>query len=346
MPLTLLRAPESTVPYVVFGKLPNRADFVRINATHPAATEFDEFIQNTLEQFRTQVDWEERYDFAPVIDFCYPTRDQRWAFVGALLSSCDQTRRRYPLVAALVLPASSLGSERRLLPIAGEVFFEGLREQLSTAIDNSVEAMACRQFLEGHAALWSTGTDDLPLAGEIVKQFMDTHHPSILEGQLAAEHPGSTLLQALLNIAFYRDFLRRFNNPAAIQVLDLPLRGARGEAALHASAWLTLLAALSGAQEPWNGGFLLRQGRDSARLFATFGRMPEKALLLAMGGTTREDTRLNLADEQKTWQAHKLYAETAYALDRVLSDPDLNLSQMFAFLKDASQKIALSGNAS
>lgn len=344
MPLTLLRAPENTVPHVVFGKLPNRADFVRINATHPAAIEFDAFIQSTLEQLRTQADWEERYDFAPVIDFCYPSRDQRWAFIGALLSSCDQTRRRYPLVTGLVLQASNIGSERRLLPIAGEVFFEGLREQLSTAIDNSVEAMACRQFLEGHAALWSAGTDDLPLAGEIVKQFMDTSHPSILEGQLATEQPGSTLLQALLNIAFYRDFLRRFNNLAASQILDLPLQGARGEAALHASAWLTLLAALSGAQEPWNGGFLLKQGRDNARLFATFGRMPERALLLAMGGSTREDTRLNLAEEQKTWQAHKLYAETAYALDRVLSDPEVKLSQACAFLKEASQKIALFGS--
>jgi len=232
------------------------------------------------------------------------------------------------------------------MPIACEVFYEGLREQLCTAVDNSVEAMACRQFLESQAALWSTGIDDLPLAGEIVKQFMDTHHPSVLEHRLDAEHPGSTLLQALLNIAFYRDFLRRFNSPSAIQVLDLPLQGARGEAALHASAWLSLLSALSGSMEPWSGGFLLKQGRDSARLLATFGRMPEAALLLALGGEVRDGTRLNLDAEQKTWQSHKLYAETAYALDRVLTDSALTLSQLRVFLKDASQKIAFSGNQS
>jgi type VI secretion system protein ImpM len=335
MALTLLRTQESAIPYVVFGKLPNRADFVRINATHPVATEFDEFIQTVMEQFRTQENWEERYDFAPVIDFCYPTRDQKWVFIGALLSSCDQSKRRYPLVAGAAFPAQVLGAERRLMPIACEVFYEGLREQLSNAIDNSVEAMACRQFLESQTAAWGGGASDLPLAGEIVKQFMDVNNPYILETRLAEKFPPGTLMQALLNLAFYRDFLRRFSNPAAIQVIELPLQGGRGEAALHATAWLSLLSALSGSAEPWSGGFLLKQGRDNARLYATFGRMPEKTLLVAMGSETREDTRLNLRLEQKTGLSHKLYAETAYAMDRILSDPGLTLSNLLVFLRDA-----------
>jgi type VI secretion system protein ImpM len=344
MALTLLRPQESSIPYVVFGKLPNRPDFVRINATHPVATEFDEFIQNVMEHFRTQEGWEERYDFASVIDFCYPTRDQKWLFTGALMSSCDQSKRRFPLVAGVAFPAQVIGGERRLMPIACEVFFEGLREQLSTAIDNSVEAMACRQYLESQTATWSIGANDIPLAGEIVKHFMDTQHPAILETLLAEKYPPGTLMQALLNIAFYRDFLRRFNNPAAIQVIELPLQGGRGEAALHACAWLSLLAAISGSTEPWHGGFLLKQGRDSARLYATFGRMPEKTLMVAMGGETRDDTRLNLHAEQKTWQSHRLYAETAYAMDRVLADPGLTLTNLQFFLKETGQKIANAGS--
>lgn len=343
MALTLLRAQESTIPHVVFGKLPNRADFIRVNATHPAATEFDEYVQTMLEQFRMQEGWEERYDFAPVIDFCYPTRDQRWVLTGALLSSCDQSKRRYPLVAGAAFPAAMLGTERRLMPIACEVFFEGLREQLSTAIDNSVEAMACRQFLEAQAASWSNGVNDLPLAGEIVKRFMDSHHPSALEVLLAEKYPPGTLMQALLNLAFYRDFLRRFNNPSSMQVIEVPLQGARGEAALHACAWLSLLSALSGSNEPWSGGFFLRQGRDSAKLYATFGRMPEKTLLVAMGGETWEESRLVLHAEQKTWQAHKLYPETAYALERTLMDPAITLTGLQSFLRLVSQKIAASG---
>jgi len=341
MALTLLRAPESSIPPVVFGKLPNRPDFVRINATHPVATEFDEFVQTVLEQLRTQVDWEERYDFAPVIDFCYPSRDQKWVFTGALLSSHDQSRRRYPLVAGAAFPAQTLGQARSLMPIACEVFFEGLREQLSNAIDNSVEAMACRQFLEAQTASWSSGATDLPLAAEIVQNFLDGHHPAVLEARLPTAL--SSLGQALLNISFYRDFLRRFCAPSALQVIELPLQGGRGEAALHACAWLSILAAIAGSAEPWSGGFLLKQGRDHARLYASLGRMPERALLLAMGGEIPEGARLDLTSEQTTWQAHKLYAETAYAMERLMADPALTLSSLLVFLCNAEQKIASAG---
>ena len=338
MALKLLRATESSIPPVVFGKLPNRPDFVRINATHPVATEFDQLIQSVLVQYRTQQGWEERYDFAPVIDFCYPSKDQRWVFTGALLSSHDESKRRYPFVAGAVFPAETLGTERRLMPIACEVFFEGLREQLSNALDNSVEAIACRQFLESQTAIWSSGATDLPLASEIVGHFLASHPPSVLETP-----SNGSLEQMLLNIAFYRDFLRRFNSHADLQVIELPLQGGRGEAALHASAWLSILSALAGTTEPWTGGFLLKQGRDSAQLYTSYGRMPEMALLIAMGGEGRPDARLNISSEQKTWQAHKLYAETAYAMERLLSDPELTLASLLVFLGNAGQKIAIAG---
>lgn len=340
MGLSLRRTTDNPITSVVFGKLPSRPDFVRISATHPVATEFDELIQSGLEQYRTQECWEERYDFAPVVDFCYPSRDQKWVFTGALLSSHDQSTRRYPFVAGVTFPAQAIGSERRLMPIACELFFEGLREQLSNAIDSSAEAEACRVYLESQTATWSNGTNDLPLASEIVKHFLDGRHPSVLEGVLA---PG-TLAQALLNISFYRDFLRRFYSSSALQVIEIPLQGGRGEAALHASAWLSILSAISGPAEPWNGGFLLKQGRDSARLYAFYGRMPERAILMAMGGDVHESVRLDLRSEQKTWQAHKLYAETAYALERLVQDPSLTLSALLAFLGKVGQKIAAAGS--
>ena len=344
MALNLLRVPESSISPTVFGKLPHRADFIRINATHPVAVEFDERIQHALERFRIQEGWEERYDLAPIIDFCCPSGDQKWVFAGAWLSSHDQSTRRYPLVAGAAFPAQALGSERGLMPIACEVFFEGLREQLLNALDNSVEAMACRQFLEAQTAIWSSGATDFPLAFEIVQHFMDGHHPSVLEGPLAAAPTPGRLSQALLNLAFYRDFLRRFFVPSSSQVIELPLQGGRGEAALHASAWLAILSALAGDGGTWSGGFLLKQGRDNACLYTSFGTMPELAFLIAMGGETPEDGRLDIITEQKTWQAHKLYAETAYAMERLLSDPDLTLSELVAFLKNAGKRIAAAGN--
>lgn len=347
MVVTLLRAQESTVHPIVFGKLPSRTDFVRINATHPAAHEFDELIQSALEQFRTQEGWEERYDTSPSVDICYTSYDRRWIFLGTLQKSRDQSGRRYPFVAGVAFPSQAIAGDRRLLPIACEVYFEGLRQQLSNTIESSGEGSSCRQFLETQITLWTGGnSDDMPLAEEIVKHFQDGHHPSVLESPLIESSPTGTLLQALLNIAFYRDFLRRFNNASAIQLIELPLRGGRGEAALHACAWLSLLSSLNGNDEPWNGGFLLKQGHDKdlAHLYMTFGQMPNRVILAALGGGTPDDGRLNLWEEQKTWQAHKLYAETAYALDRLLMDPTLTLLGLSKFLRETSKKIAIAGN--
>lgn len=346
MVFTLLRAQEVVAQPIVFGKLPNRSDFVRINATHPVAHEFDELIQSALDQFRMQENWEERYDTSSLVDICYTSRDKKWIFMGSLQTSRDQSGRRYPLVAGVAFPSQSIAGERRLLPIACEVFFEGLREQLSNAIDNSVEGMACRQFLESQTATWAGGSSDMPLAAEIVKHFLVEQHPSVLESPLIESTPSGPLVQALLNIAFYRDFLRRFNTPSAIQIIELPLHRGRGEAALHACAWLSLLAALSGQEEPWTGGFLLKQGRGSAfaHLYFTFGQMPDRVLLAAMGGDIPEDGSLNLRTEQKTWQAHKIYAETSYAMYRHINDPSISLSTLSTFLKEAGDKIAIAGN--
>ncbi|HWQ07709.1 MAG TPA: type VI secretion system-associated protein TagF, partial [Holophaga sp.] len=278
MPLS--RAFETSATPIVFGKLPNRPDFIRVNAAHPAAAEFDERLQAALRAFCCQPGWETAYDETPATLFCCPSRDQRWVFAGAWRNSRDQSMRRYPLAAGIAFPAAQLGTGGSLVPIACEVFFEGLREQLANALDNSVEALACRQFLEGQAAAWNPGLADLPLAVEIVGRFMDDHPPSVLEVPQVATCPERLALM-LMNITFYRDFRRRFPEPSAAQVIELPLAGGPGEAPLQASAWLTLLMAIAGDQEPWHGGFLLRHGPEGAALHASFGLMPWQALVLA-----------------------------------------------------------------
>lgn len=339
MPLPLSRAFETSVAPVVFGKLPHRPDFIRVNATHPAAAEFDEQLQAALGHLCSQPGWEEGYDGAPATLFCCPSKDQRWVFAGAWKNSQDQSMRRYPLVAGAVFPAARLGNDRRLVPIACEVFFEGLREQLENALDNSVEALACRQFLEGQAAAWNHDLADLPLAVEIVQRFMDRHPPSVLETPQAEANPERLALR-LMNTTFYRDFRRRFPAPSSAQVLVLPLAGGPGEAPLQASAWLTLLTAVAGDQEPWTGGFLVRQDPGGAALHASFGPMPGQALVLAMGGQVPADACLDLTHEQEAWKSNARYAETAYALERFLASPTATLSGLADFLRDTGRKIA------
>ena len=134
--------------YTLYGKLRNRADFVRVNADHSTVTEFDDLIQRTFARLSTEPGWEQSYDSSAPVEFQYVSRDTRHTFLGVLMPSSDQSGRRYPLVAGAILPTDSITGYAHIAPIAYEVFFDGLHEQVSNAVDNSVEALSCRQFLE------------------------------------------------------------------------------------------------------------------------------------------------------------------------------------------------------
>ena len=214
--------------YTLYGKLPNRADFVRVNADHAAASEFDSLIQRTFERLTFQDKWEQSYDACAPVEFQYVSRDQRHTFLGVLSPSRDQAGRRYPLVAGAILPSESIAGYAHVAPIAYEVFFDGLREQAATAIENSVEALSCRQFLESQLRANDTAAADLDLAKSVVARFMQTTSIRTLGELLTAEACPAGLEQALLNLAFYRAFLRRFDNPATNQVIQLPLPQDKG----------------------------------------------------------------------------------------------------------------------
>ena len=44
----------NTGSYALFGKLPNRADFVRVNVNHPVALEFDGMVQHALDHLSAE----------------------------------------------------------------------------------------------------------------------------------------------------------------------------------------------------------------------------------------------------------------------------------------------------
>jgi type VI secretion system protein ImpM len=329
----MTRQPSPSFQQVVFGKVPDRLDFLRINATHPVACEIDGLLQDAMERVSLQRGWQERMDAAPAADLFYPSRDRRGFFLGVLLPSRDQAGRRYPLVAGVACPLQALPDPLPLLPITWEVFLEGLRGHLEDTVRRTRDGSSCRRFLELQTAGWGPGSYELPVAGEIVARFLETRHPRILGGP--------RLRQVLLNLTFYRDFLRRFGGSPANQLIRLTLQGGPGEQALHASTWLTLLSILAGA--PWSSDCLIQHEGGRAQLLTAFGQGAGWAFQAALGGAVPEEARLDLGREQEPWQSHKLYPETAYAMDHVLGDPALRISALCAFLEDVGRKFALAG---
>lgn len=329
--------------YTLYGKLRNRADFVRVNADHPTATEFDGQIQRAFERLTGGENWEQFYDASAPVEFQYVSRDFRYTFLGVLAPSSDQAGRRYPLVAGAILPSDSITGYAHVAPIAYEVFFDGLHEQVSTAVENSVEALSCKQYLESQLRAKDTAAADLALAASVVDQFMKSTTVACLNDLLVTDARATTLEQALLNLAFYRAFLRRFDHHATNQVILLPLPSNKGERALVASAWLSILHAIwqaGGSGEPWRGNYLVLQPfPDTAQLAACFGNPHDKLTTLMLGGVLDAGARLDLCTEQEAWKNHRMYAEVSYALGRLLADPTLSLQALREFLGEMEEKL-------
>lgn len=324
----------------VFGKLPHRADFVRFNAEHPAARELDGVLQQALVQGGEHPDWAQRYDGAPRTDFYYTASDRRWVLLGGWQVSRDASGRRFPLVAGVLRPAESAGLDAHLVPIAREVFFAGLHEQLGSAIENSVEALSCREFLSMHADDGQLATADRELARNLVERFLSQRTVADLERLLAAVG-GASLGQALLNIAFYIDFQRRYANPALIQELVLPLPAAKGEAGLAAAAWLSLLLALSGKRQ-WQGSYFLSSGSGQSHLVVAMGGLPRRVVGLIEGRPgDAGGSALDLGAENDLWRNHPDYAPTAFALRRVLADPGQPLAVVRDVLEEVGRKLSV-----
>ena len=334
--------PLNAGSHTLFGKLPNRADFVRVNATHPVAIEFDGLIQTSIERSAGE-GLLSRHAVGGTVDFQYLSRDQRQLMIGVLAPSQDQAGRFYPLVAARILPYAEVAEYLPVLPIAFEVFFDGLREQVVNAVENSVEALACRQFLESSSHPYMSGSEELQLASSVVQRFMSQQPAKRMAVLLSESSPPAPLQQALLNIAFYQAYLRRFDNRSTNQVFLLPLSGSKGEQALLASTWQSILSSLwVGAEgdSSWRCSYLvLRRPGQAAQLLVSVGRLPDSFGNVMLGDVAERSMLLDLSVENEAWTSHRMYAEVSYALGRFLADPDCRISALCSFLGDMSRQL-------
>ena len=334
---------QAAMSYTLFGKLPNRADFVRVNANHPVVLEFDAQVQSALEQMAGENDELYQAEVNDPVDFLYVSKDQRQIMLGVLMPSQDQAGRRYPLVAAAILPFDLIDGYLPVAPIVYEVFFDGLRDQVANAVENSVEALSCRQYLESNLHAYETADDDLNLAQSVVNRFMSIQPVTRIGDLLGVAPCRVTLQQALLNIAFYQAHLRRFDHRATNQLFLLPLSGNKGEQSLIASTWLTILSALWWEPESghsWRGSYtFIRRPDESAQLVASIGKIPASFSKVMLGAAIASPMVLDLGPENEAWMSHRMYAEASYALGRILADPECRLSALCSFLGDMSREL-------
>ncbi|UXY14570.1 type VI secretion system-associated protein TagF [Chitiniphilus purpureus] len=339
MPISFVRTGDITAQYAVFGKLPRRADFVRINATHPVAQEFDHLLAKSLTWSQQQPEWQEaRYLAAAASDFHFTSSDGRWAFFGVLQPSRDEAGRLYPLVAGAILPAAAVSSHLAELAIANELFFAGLRDQLAAAVDSSVEMLACRQFLDDQLTQSNRANADVELAGNVLERYFQQTPAARLQTELTALGLGG-LDAHLLAFLFYGELLRRYVGSVPRQAILLPLLQQPGEDILGLATWLALhRAAAKGHARVPHCLTLQREGRRYLALAPEC--FPERFLGMLWGLAPEPTTVVNVVDDDAPWMHHQAYAEASYILGRQLADPALNLQSLRQILEKLTSSIA------
>lgn len=131
---------EHRAPVSLIGKLPQRADFVRIGASGPAANELDQWLVRAAEAlYFAKV----KLPPAPV-RYAYACASAPSLLLGVLAASRDRVGREFPITAFATLPMQSLaGKNSALLAAAGD-FFERTEALLDASAALSPEALGER----------------------------------------------------------------------------------------------------------------------------------------------------------------------------------------------------------
>jgi type VI secretion system protein ImpM len=327
MPFAFKPARDATPRYAVFGKLPRRADFVRISGgTHLALQEFDDLLTRSLAAASRQPDWDETTCLGEgASDFQFTSSDGHECFTGVLHPSRDETGRFFPLVAGVILPASAIVPYFPELIIANELFYSGLRDQLTSAIDHAVDLVACRQFLDTWSAPNPHAQDDIDLAAQILARHME--RTQVVQWHAALMEAGLGGLDDCL-LAFVCQTVAAHGTNAPIL---LPLSRVEGESALDQAAWLALYRAAGNGHSP----DYLCTVRDGRRHLAISPWRFGKGFLAALWARPPEQP-----DGNVLWKQRPAQAEAAWVLARQLQDPTLSLAPLCTTLERLHRNLA------
>lgn len=337
MAFNFKRAQDVPAQFCIFGKLPRRGDFVRINATHPAATQLDTVLAESIRQLDSDARID-GYRAMPPTSFVIRSRDGAWLSLGVIHPSHDESGRNYPLVAASLLQSDGPQPPIAVLMLSNELFFNGLQEQLGNAIDNAVEMLACRQYLEEQSIFGASSAADLELAEQLLSRHLSLTRPDYLAG-LLRQHGDTDIEALLLSFVFHSQLLRKFKDSLSAQTYLLPLPAGDGEDMLAAVTWLSLFSAATAGMRDIPVQCLIIRQPQASYLALVPGALSEHLLAQCWGVPLDARFIIDVDDEQAPWRNHQSYAEAAYILSRRLTDPQFSVAQLCDVMASLSRSL-------
>lgn len=291
----------TALPIGVVGKLPARADFVRLGARGDAFEELLGWL----------VDGAERAALCERAALAALARDDVRAFVyrasggqllvGALAPSCDGAGRNLPVAAAVELPLpAALGRHVEVLPILLEPVWEGTRALVLELQDVPAQASAGSGWsvewsanLEAAFATYAQWTEEMPIEDLVELVF------------------GADLQVAAHTLAWLEEAIapyRGIEAPETPLSLRLPLGAAGGAAVCF---WLDFIRRSLAWRRTVPSFFWSHDGETGA-LMLHLGTVPEVALAELWLPSGEHDEICDWASaEARSWQSDRTAAWAA-----------------------------------
>jgi type VI secretion system protein ImpM len=339
MPISFTPSRDATVQYAVFGKLPERDDFIRLGlGNHPAVLEFDGVLARNLAYVSRQPGWDEaKVKQVGSSDFLFTTYDRRWCYFGALQPSSDKAGRLFPLVAGIIVPAHAIAPANAEFVLANELFFNGLREILPIAV-NTGDLHPCKQFLDTWTVPNPHARNDIELAGQILaRHFADETLARLLTAFLDENFPA--LDDILLAFVSYNALLNRLGSSAQKLVVSLPLSENEGEAALDQAMWLAFYRAVMGKNKTRFPDFIVRNENRRTLTLAP-GRLGERCIGALWGVSNDAAASLVAGGVNALRTQHPDWNAIAYALGRQVQDPHTHLASLLTTVERIAGNVA------
>lgn len=338
MPLPFRLGSAAARECAVFGKLPGRADFLRVNASLPVCEELDESLHAALGELARVPGWQEHYDRLPVMDVYWASERSGTAFLGSAIPSRDGSGRRYPLVAGLVLDLQEARRHGPLLPLAGELLLNQVRHFLQVAVTGGPELPQLVEYLKVQASGRGHDFLDLDLISGIHARFLASEPWAELGPALSREAPEAALRTTLLHLLFHTQAAADGGDRRSA---SLGLCPEPGRTVLHTVAWLGVLQRLPGpARRAWDRQWLVRQNAQRPRLLAHPGGPSSRQFAAMLLDDSAPDLQLNLLGGTTAWHHHPRFPEFSYRLDRFRESNGRSMMDLLNFLEETGREFS------
>ncbi|WP_020655561.1 type VI secretion system-associated protein TagF [Massilia niastensis] len=231
-----------------FGKVPARADFVKLAHDAAAISMLDQWLAQVMTLLPSDARWRLNYDAMPPVSFALVGPARRHAVAGHLVPSHDQSGRRFPFLATRTLEVDDPAAFVARCPLAFAPLWLFLEEICPQVLEGGDPAPHLQAIADSAIAL---GDEDA------LARLLAAGTVGSLDALLGEGGRGGGAARLVLALGLLLQPVMH-SQPAGLQKsLVLPLPGAARERHAVAAFWLELVAP-----------FLRRSGFDLA-LFLT-----------------------------------------------------------------------------